>query len=496
MLLFSTCCFVPFGAVFLVSETVQISLSSNRGRDLLQDPRNSVVVADQDVSKAEQILAEYAGGKARVGRDATGRLQDARAVAFNTNSKESLDSLVKDADLVVSLVPWTYHPMVMEACIEHNTHCVTASYVTPGIRAFNDRAKAKHLTFINELGLDPGIDIMSTLQMLDKIRKAGGVVRGYQSFCGALPEPESARNTMGYKFSWSPRGVLLAAKRPSKFLWKGEEVTVPGDILYETARPFRPFRSLALQWVPNGDATSYKSVYGFGDELETCVRATLRYDGFAQSVRGLRELGLLEPDNKSPGGDWRELLAKSVGASGASGAELRQGVENFLRGALTAKRAQAQQLGDFGADVSLPPLDDEIETALAALKELRLTDDSPIPHTESGQVIDALAETMQHRLHYHPHENDFVLMYHRFDVEYPRGRRAVHESSLAMRGTDAGSATAMTVGLPVGIAAQQVLDGSITARGVIRPVTPDVYDPIMQELRRNGVHVQEDEYDA
>jgi len=465
-------------------------------RHLLQDPRNSVVVADQDVSKAEQILNEYAGHAARVGRDAVGRLQDARAVAFDTNSKESLETLVKDADLVVSLVPWTYHPMVMETCLEHNTHCVTASYVTPAIREFHDRAKAKHLTFINELGLDPGIDIMSTLQMLDKIRKAGGVVRGYQSFCGALPEPESARNTMGYKFSWSPRGVLLAAKRPSKFLWKGEEVSVPGEILYETARPFKPFRSLALQWVPNGDATSYKSVYGFGDELDTCVRATLRYDGFAQSVRALRELGLLEPDNKYTGGNWNEILAASVGAPGASGPDLRRAIEEFLRGALVAKRKEADQLGDFGAGGKLPPLEDEIETALAALTELRLINDVPIPQTGSGQVIDALAETMQNRLYYAPHEQDFVLMYHRFDVEYPRGRRAVHESSLAMRGTDAGSATAITVGLPVGIAAQQVLDRSITATGVIRPITADVYDPIMQELRRNGVVVQEDEYDA
>ncbi|KAJ9470716.1 Alpha-aminoadipic semialdehyde synthase [Diplonema papillatum] len=467
---------------------------------ILRDKRNSVTLADASVKAAQAILDEYAGDSAHAGRDAAGRNQSSRAVALDVSHAEHLDTLVKQADLVVSLVPWTLHPTVMKTCIDRKVPVVTASYVSPPVQDLHADACAANVTILNEMGLDPGIDIMSSLQMLAKIRRNGGVVRSYESYCGALPEPEASRNCLGYKFSWSPKGVLLAATRPCTFLWKDRLVDLAGPRLYDFAQPFTAFRGLHMEWVPNGNALGYKDVYDLQD-AHTIVRATLRYRGFSTAIRALRELGMLDPnkvvEELKKGGkkqvSWGTVLEKLSGVG--LGDMAQKLADDFAR--LQEEMRNAEEGGHFFDLKLLGSIEDEVTTALSALDELRLSDKHFLaPKVASGAVVDSLAETLNNSLVYEPHESDFVLMYHRVVAEYPHEQKSmVHESSLALRGTAGSvSATARTVGLPLGIGAQLVLDGVITKPGIVRPIIPEVYKPVMKALRKEGVFMNETEY--
>ena len=465
---------------------------------LLRDPRNSITLADSNIAAADAILEQFGGDASHPGRDAGGRIQAARTTKLDVSNKAHLEKLVKDADVVISLVPWTMHPQVMEICIDQGVPCVTASYVSPGISALHERAKEAGVTILNEMGLDPGIDIMSSLQMLDKIKKKGGVVKSYESYCGALPEPESANNCLGYKFSWSPKGVLLAAQRPCTFKWNDHIIDFQGRDLYDIAQPFTPFRGLSMEWVPNGNALGYEEVYKLHD-AHTIVRATLRFKGFSTVVRSMRELGLLNDgdvaDAVKNGGDeylsWPSLIAK---LNSTEVTELAQTLANKLsdRREEMKKNDNVTNFFDFSNQKSI---EEDVSESMAGMKELRLLDEKHLAaKVPSGEVIDSLAVTLNASLQYEAHEQDFVLMFHRLIVDYPHnGTTMVHEASLAQRGTTHMSSTAKTVGLPVGIGAQLVLDGVIKTTGVVRPITEEVYNPVMRELYKQNVRMFENE---
>eukprot|EP01064_Diplonema_japonicum_P018730 TRINITY_DN2741_c1_g1_i1.p1 TRINITY_DN2741_c1_g1~~TRINITY_DN2741_c1_g1_i1.p1 ORF type:complete len:957 (+),score=318.36 TRINITY_DN2741_c1_g1_i1:43-2913(+) len=463
---------------------------------LLKDHRNSVTLADVDVAAAEAILDEYAGDAAHAGRDVSGRVQAARAVPLDVSDKTQLVTLVKQADVVISLVPWMMHPEVMDICIDAGVPCVTASYVSPGIEALNDKAKAAGVTLLNEMGLDPGIDIMSTMHMLKKIRSNGGIVKSYESYCGALPEPESANNCLGYKFSWSPKGVLIAAQRPCTFLWKDKVIDLEGSRLYDIAQPFTPFRGLHMEWVPNGNALGYKDTYSL-NEAHTVVRATLRYQGFSTVAKAMRELGILDHNdthealmsNNDTHASWPSILSSM---SKTDMEALAQTLANKFKGIRDNLNA-AEDVKEFFDYKTMKPIEEEVSQSMSGLKELNLLDDSHIaPKVKSGAVIDALAATLSKGLVFEAHENDFVLMFNRIIAEYPHeGTTVTHVASLAERGTSRMSGTAKTVGLPVGIGAQLVLDGVITQPGIVRPITEDVYSPVLRELSRLGVRMNE-----
>eukprot|EP01059_Diplonema_ambulator_P022371 TRINITY_DN37660_c0_g1_i1.p1 TRINITY_DN37660_c0_g1~~TRINITY_DN37660_c0_g1_i1.p1 ORF type:complete len:962 (+),score=354.25 TRINITY_DN37660_c0_g1_i1:38-2923(+) len=463
---------------------------------LLKDPRNSITLADMDVHVAEEILEQYAGDAAHAGRDVEGKVQAARAVALDVSNKQNLEALVHQADVVISLVPWMMHPQVMEICIDAGVPCVTASYVSPGIEALNEKAKAAGVTLLNEMGLDPGIDIMSTMQMLHDIKTNGGIVRSYESYCGALPEPEASRNCLGYKFSWSPKGVLIAAQRPCTFKWAGDVIDLQGSQLYDVAQPFTPFRGLHMEWVPNGNSLGYLDTYGLHD-AHTVVRATLRYQGFSTVAKAMRELNLLNHDDtheslstsNNKHSSWASVLA---GISNTQLDQLPQALADKFKG--IKERLQAsEQLKNFFDYSSMKAIEQEVSESMAGLRELKLLDESHIaPKVASGKVIDALADTLSRSLTFEPHEQDFVLMFHRIVAEYPaKGETVVHEASLSERGTPHMSGTAKTVGLPVAIGAQLVLDGVISNSGIVRPITKDVYEPVMRELARHGIRMHE-----
>ena len=187
-------------------------------RYLLEQPDFKVTVASRTVSKAEALVGEHPRGK---------------ALAFNIQDGEALESLVQKHDLVVSLLPYTYHLQVAQACLKHKKHLVTTSYVKSEMMALDGQVRDAGLIFLNEIGLDPGIDHMSAMRVINQVKDAGGEITTFVSYCGGLPAPEANTNPLGYKFSWSPRGVVMAGKNPAHYLWDGKEIDIPGEELFD-----------------------------------------------------------------------------------------------------------------------------------------------------------------------------------------------------------------------------------------------------------------------
>lgn len=384
-----------------------------------------------------------------------------------TEEVDKLAAMVGEHDLSISLVPAAFHARVAKACIAAGKHLVTASYVSPEMRALSRDAERAGVSVLCELGLDPGIDHMSAKRLVDVAHDAGGAVESFESLCGGLPAPEAASNPLGYKFSWSPRGVLLAGKNAARFLAGGQEVRVPADALFRAAKPIDILPSLSIEHLPNRDSVPYGDAYGI-PEAHTVYRGTLRYRGFADIMHNLRELGLLEEEAPLCG-SWGEFLrSRAKPGAGSAREALRQRLD-FTEASPEAARRVLDALDWLGL----------------------LRDDSPMSASAPGP-LDALCSQLLTKLQYGPEERDMVLMHHRVGVRRADGARELHKSTLLAYGVPGGdSAMSTTVGLPAAVGATLLLDGTIRRRGVMIPVDREVYSPIMGELEKEGIVMQE-----
>lgn len=416
---------------------------------LLEKGGLQVILADQEVDKAEAIIKGHANGK---------------AVRLDVTDETMLAQRVSAADIVVSLLPWTLHPIIARLCLTHRKHLVTASYVKEEMQALDAPAREKGLIFLNEVGVDPGLDHMSAMQIIDAVRRDGGHIDSFFSYCGGLPALESNNNPLGYKFSWSPEGAMLAATNHGRYMEHGQEIDVPGDTL---------FRHYWLKSVPgagvfeayvNRDALPYLKIYGIEDAAGM-YRGTLRNIGYCETWDFIKQLGLLNQkmkfdfDEVSP----REVLANIVNCQGK---DVRAGVSAYLRipqHALTLKKLE--WLG------------------LLSDRKLKIG---------TASVFEMFAHTLKHRLVYDDGEMDLLVMHHEFETSYPDLPRQRIQSTLIDCGIAGGdSSMSRTVGYPVAIAASLLAEGKITLTGVLRPVHPQVYEPILAECRRMGICFKE-----
>lgn len=247
---------------------------------LLRNPAYSVTIA----SNLQEEAKELSGGRSK-----------APVVALDVKNPEKLGSLVSNHDIVVSFVPATMHSLVAEQALKFRKNMVTASYISPAMKAFDKRAKDAGLTFINEIGLDPGIDHLTACQMFDHVKGKGGVITSFVSWCGGLPAPEVSNNPLGYKFSWSPRGVLTAGLNSAKFLRDGETITIEGKDLLASAVDVPIFKGFSFEGLPNRDSVSYIDTYNLDPlQITTMFRGTLRYKGYSQLMHYFFALGLLD----------------------------------------------------------------------------------------------------------------------------------------------------------------------------------------------------------
>ena len=236
------------------------------------------------------------------------------------SNPEALDAEVAKVDIVISLIPYTFHALVIHSAIKNKKNVVTTSYVSPSMLELDKEAKEAGITVMNEIGLDPGIDHLYALKVIDEVHKAGGKITSFLSYCGGLPAPEASNNPLGYKFSWSSRGVLLALRNSAKYYKNGKIEEVAGLDLMGTAKPYFIYPGYAFVAYPNRDSTPYKERYDI-PEAQTIIRGTLRYQGFPEFVKVLVDMGFLSEDqhdylkpSDSPLA-WREATAKVLNSN-------------------------------------------------------------------------------------------------------------------------------------------------------------------------------------
>jgi saccharopine dehydrogenase-like NADP-dependent oxidoreductase len=338
---------------------------------------------------------------------------------------------------------------------------VTTSYVKPAMAGLDGAARAAGVILLNEIGVDPGIDHMTAMRIIDKVRRDGGEVTSFVSWCGGLPAPEANTNPLGYKFSWSPRGVLLAGKNPAHYLWDGVELNVPGEELFDHAVEVPvevEGRTIVYEGYPNRDSLPYMQAYGTHG-ARTFFRGTLRNAGWCQTLRQIASLGLLDETGRAglAGMTYAGLTANLAGIDG----DLRAGLA-----------------GRLGIALDSPVLDN--------LAWLGLFDDEPLP-AGVGSPIDVLTATMLERMRYAPGERDMLILKHEFEAEYADRRERLTSTMVDFGVPFGDTSMARTVGLPAAIASRLILEGEIALRGVQTPVVPDIYEPVLRELEDLGI---------
>jgi len=374
--------------------------------------------------------------------------------------------------LVISLIPYTYHAQVIRAAIRAKKNVVSTSYVSAAMKELEEDCKKAGITVMNEIGLDPGIDHLYAVKTFSEVHTAEGKIISFISYCGGLPAPECSGNPLGYKFSWSSRGVLLALCNDAKFYQNGEVFNVSGTELMGTAKPYYIYPGFAFVAYPNRDSTPFRERYGI-PEAQTVIRGTLRYQGFPQMIRVLVDIGFLSEQEcdflKTPI-PWKEATKQVLGATSTA--------ETDLQWAILSKTAFENN--------------DERDRIFAALKWIGLFSDDLI--TPRGTPLDTLCATLEQKMQYGPGERDLVMLQHKFEIENKDGSRETKTSTLCEYGDPAGySAMAKLVGIPCGVAAKLVLDGTISEKGILAPMTMEICAPLIKALKEDyGIELIEE----
>jgi saccharopine dehydrogenase-like NADP-dependent oxidoreductase len=424
--------------------------------ELLARPDVDLTLAALDLERARALLPASA---------TDGSLSRARARGLDVKDEAGLEASVAAADAVVSLLPAHLHPVVGRHCVEHGVPMVTTSYVSDEMRALDAEARNRGVLLLNECGLDPGIDHMMAVEVIRRVERGGGRITSFVSYCGGLPAPESADNPLCYKMSWSPRGVLVAARSPVRFLRGGEIVEHPTPYLPGGAAAVHVPGAPALEGYPNRDSVPYRALYGL-EHAHDVLRGTLRYPGWCETLEALLRLGLLDVDTSSPlGPSYCDLLDRHLPAGSGP---LPKRIARFLE---------------------LP----ENHPVLDRMAWLGLFSQLPVPD-EARCPLDALAALFQDKLQYEEGERDMIVLEHRFGVVDSDGGERTISSRLVVHG-EAGddSAMARTVGLPAALACGLILDGEIDLTGVRIPVHESIYRPLLAGLAERGIEVVEDE---
>jgi len=423
-------------------------------RYLLNVPDFEVVVASRTVSKAQELVGTHERG---------------RALALNVDDDAALGRLVSESDLAVSLLPYTYHVKVAMHCLKYRKPLVTTSYVSDAMRALDAQAKAAGVIFLNEIGLDPGIDHMSAMKIIHEVQRAGGTVTSFMSYCGGLPAPEANDNPLGYKFSWSPKGVVMAGRNDARYLKGGKEVFVPGADLFGHRWPLKVADGFEFEAYPNRNSLPYIDTYGLTG-ARTMFRGTLRNFGWCETIKAIADLGVLKDDT------------------------VRTGIGNLTPAAWL--RGYAPGPGTLRADVAARLGMRENDPVIERFAWLGLFDEKPIG-LEQGSNLDVLAKQMLDRMAYKPRERDMIVLHHEFVAETPQASssrpqtQCIHSTLIAFGEPGGDSAMARTVSLPAAIGVRMILHGELKLTGVQIPVVPEIYEPVLAELTRLGIECKE-----
>ncbi len=416
---------------------------------LLNQQDYFVKVVSRTLSKAEKNIDGHKNGIAE---------------ALDVEDKAKLELLITEADLVVSLLPYVFHVEVARFCIKHQKNLVTTSYVSDEMRQLDQEAKDAGVILLNEIGLDPGIDHMSAKRIIDDIHKRGGKVVSFKSTTGALPAHEANTNPFGYKFSWSPRGVLLASRNPSKWLENGKILSFPGEQLFENYVLQDVPNVGTFENYPNRNSLPYQDVYGIG-EAQTVYRGTFRMVGWCETLKMIVDLGWLSEKavENFKGQTYRDLSAHLINAKPDS---------NVIE-------ATAKYLG-----LKL------YSTAIKRLEWLGLFSQQQLSDT-CKSPLDFLNQLTMQKMTIGANERDMIVMHHEFTADFPEKVESI-TSTLLQYGIPGGDTSiARTVAYPAAIAVKMILSGEINLTGVHIPVIPEIYNPVLDELAAMEIGFEE-----
>ncbi len=410
----------------------------------------TVRVVDQELEHARARIGGHERGEAEV-FDAS---DDLRRVA-----------LIKDADLVVSMLPAHLHPPVAEACVHLGKHFVSASYVSSEVRLLHEAADRRGVTLLSEMGVDPGIDHMSAMESLDMLRARGAEITAFETFTGGLIAPESDDNPWHYKFTWNPRNVVLAGQGGVKFKHNGRFKYIPYHKLFSRYEPLSIPGHGDFEGYPNRDSLKYRHHYGLYD-VDTIYRGTLRRPGFCKAWDCLVQLGLTDDSyelEELEGMTYRDFVNAYLWYDKDMSVELK--ILAYLK-----------------LDMNSPELE--------MMRWLGLFERRPIPLAK-GSPAQVLQHLLEEKWALGPADKDMIAMLHKTEYRLDGKRYAVQSSMVTVGSDPVRTAMAKTVGLATGIGATLVLTGAIRRRGVVIPTVEDVYRPVMNELSKHGISFDE-----
>jgi len=403
-----------------------------------------VFVTSLKKSEAEKIIGGRPSGK---------------AFALSIDQLDLLDQLVRDVDLVMSMIPPSMHISVAKACLKHRKNMLTTSYISSEMEALDEFSRERGILILNEIGEDPGLDNMGSKRLIDQVKASGGKVTGVLSYGAGLPAFEHNNNPMGYKFSWSPKGIILAAQAPAAYLKRGKVVNVPASDLFDNHWIVELKGVGSFETYPNRDCTKYLKSFELTNDV-SFFRGILRYIGWCNTMKGLSALHLLDTTDEKDFVDttYAAFTAKLIGADSP---------ENILQ-----KTARFFNIRD----------DSDL---IKRLKWLGFFNDQRIDIIK-GTNADILVDMMIRRMSYAPLEKDMVIIHNEIVAEF-----STHEekrvSTLLVKGEPGGdSAMSKAVSLPAAIASKLILEGKIRAKGVQRPTLREIYQPVLDEMSGFG----------
>ncbi len=389
------------------------------------------------------------------------------AIAFDINNETHRREEITNADLVISMLPANMHLQVAQECVRLKKHLATASYVSKEMQQLHVGAMRDGVALLNECGLDPGIDHMSAMRIIDKVKAQGEEIVSFKSYCGGLVAPESNDNPWGYKFSWNPRNVILAGQGTAKFIENGKYRYLPYSRLFSEIERIQVEGCGTFDGYANRDSLSYRPLYHL-EKIPTMLRGTLRQSGYCKAWNILVQLGLTDD---------------TYSIDNLSNLTYAQLVEALLpvhkkNGSLKSRLASFMNVNENSEEIKL-------------VEWTGVLENTPI-NLERATPAQALQQLLEEKWKLKPEDKDMIVMQHIFEIRNRNSEVRTINSELTVKGENAVyTAMAKTVGLPLAIASKLILNGDIKSRGVLVPVTKEIYEPVLNELEKFNIKFSE-----
>lgn len=389
-------------------------------------------------------------------------------LAVNAEDARSVGDLVRHADLVISMLPAALHPGAAAACLEAGKHLITASYVSDEMKKLDEPARKKGLLFLNEMGVDPGIDHMSAMQVIDRIRAQGGMMTAFESFTGGLLAPESEKdNPWKYKFTWNPRNVVLAGQGIVKFKQEGTYKYIPYHRLFRRTEVIHIPRYGYFEGYANRDSLKYLDAYNL-HEVKTIYRGTLRRPGFCRTWNAFVQLGATDDSYTMEDTEqmtYREFINSFLYYDPIAPVDLK--LAYYMNWDIDSEEMHRMRWLDVFEN-----------------KKVGLKNATP------AQILQKILEQ---KWTLDPDDKDMLVMWHKFNFELKGERKELHAYLVVMGDDTVRTSMAKTVGLPVATAAKMILQGKIKLKGVLIPTVKEIYEPVLDELKKFGIAFEERE---